>query len=88
MIVQPLRIRLERKKVAVRKKLKEILFQAEEIREQEIRSQAEEDSALGDGWVTLTYENLIEHEKCRSQWRKIKYSLKQGNTEPLTRLLL
>ena len=44
--------------------------------------------ALGDGKVTLSCENFIEHEKCRSQWRKIKYFLKQRITEPLIRLLL
>ena len=61
--------------------------EAEEIREKELKNRAEDSSALGDGKVTLSYENLIEHEKSRSQWRKIKYVLKQGITEPLTRLL-
>ena len=70
-----------------RKSLKKCCQEAEEIREKELRKRSEDSSALGDGKATLSYENLMEHEKCRSQWRKIKYFLKQGITEPLTRLL-
>ena len=74
-------------RVIARKSLAKCCHEAEEIREKELQSRAEDSSALGDGKATVTYENLIEHEKYRSQWRKIQYFLKQGITEPLTRLL-
>ena len=70
-----------------RKTLVTCLHEAEEIREKELKRRAEDSSTLGDDKATLSYDNLIEHEKSRSQWRKIKYFLKQGITEPLTRVL-
>ena len=42
----------------------------------------------GDDRKTLSYETLIEQEKFRATWRKIKFHLNRGNTEPLTRLLI
>ena len=74
-------------RIIARKTLVTCLHEAEEIREKELKHRAEDSSALGDDKATLSYENLIEHEKSRSQWRKIKHFLKQGITEPLTRLL-
>ena len=58
------------------KSLAKCCLEAEEIREKELQSRAEDSSALGDGKATITYENLIEHKKYRSQWRKIKFFLK------------
>ena len=37
----------------------------------------------GDTKATLVYEVLIEHEKVRATWRKIKLYLKKGYTGPL-----
>ena len=74
-------------RVIARKTLVKCLHEAEEIREKELKSRTEDYSALGDDKATLSYENLIEHEKSRSQWRKIQHFLKRGITELLTRLL-
>ena len=50
-------------RVIARKSLVKCFHEAEEIREKELKSRAEDSSALGDGKATLSYENLIEHKK-------------------------
>ena len=47
------------------------LHKAEELRESELKQRAEDSAAVGDCQATLSYENLIEHERSRSQWNKI-----------------
>ena len=52
------------------------------------RSRGEDAALEGDKQITISYETLLEHEQSRAKWRKIKYYLKEGDTEPLTRLLI
>ena len=63
------------------------LHEAEELRESELKQRVEDSAALGDCQAILSYENLIEHEQSRSQWRKTNFFLKQGIAELLTCLL-
>ena len=58
------------------------------MRENELKKRAEEAALEGDEKLTKSYKTLIENELCKSKLRKIKYHLKSGNTEPLTRLLM
>ena len=58
------------------------------MREIELKKRAEDAAMEGDEKLTRSYETLIENEKCKSKWSKIKYHLKTGDTEPLTRLLM
>ena len=58
------------------------------MQEVELKKRAEEAAMEGDEKLTRPYETLIEIEKCKSKWRKIKYHLKTGDIEPLTRLLV
>ena len=73
-------------RLVARKCLVKCLHEAEELGESELKQRAEDLAALGDSQASLSYENFIEHERSRSQWRKINFFLKQGITEPLTRL--
>ena len=61
---------------------------AEETRASELRKRAEGAATEGKVAATRSYKNLIEHEKSKAQWRKIKYYLNMGDAEPLTRLLV
>ena len=58
------------------------------MREIELRKRAEEAALEGDEKVTRSYEIIIKNKQCKSKWRKIKYHLKTGDTEQLTRLLV
>ena len=71
-----------------RTKLKDTIKVAETLREKELRKREEDAATEGDEKTTISYETLIEHEKSRSKWRKIKFYLNSGDTEPLTRLLV
>ena len=77
----------EQERIIARKKLKTIVKEAEKIREVELRDRAQSSAEEEDDKKILSYETLIEQEKCRAIWRKIKFNLNRGNTEPLTRLL-
>ena len=68
--------------------LQDLIANADKIREVELRKRAEESAKEGNVQVTNSYKTLIKHEKCRAKWRKIKYLLNKGDTEPLTRLLM
>ena len=59
-----------------------------EIRAEELLKRAEEVAKYGKEDTTMSYEILIEHEKSKTQWRKIKFYLNKGDTEPLDRLLV
>ena len=69
-------------------KLRDHIKNAESMREADLKKKAEYAAIEGDEKLTRSYETLIENEKCKSKWRKIKYHLKSGGTEPLTRLLV
>ena len=61
---------------------------ASEMRAVELPQRVEEAATNGKAATTRSYETLIEHEKNKAQWRKIKFYLSKGDTEPLTRLLV
>ena len=69
-------------------KLRNLIKNSDKIRKEELRKRAEESALEGDLESTQSYKTLIEHKTYRAQWQKIKYYLKEGNTEPLTRLLI
>ena len=76
------------KKNLAKKKLRETITTAEDLREKELRKRAEDAAQDGDEKSTVSYETLLEHEQSRAKWRKTKYYLNTGDTEPLTRLLI
>ena len=72
----------------VRIKLRDRIKNVEELRVKELRKKAEDAALEGDAKLTRSYKMLLKNEQCKAKWRKIKYYLQSGDTEPLTRLLV
>ena len=70
-------------RITSKEALKQIINEADKIREAELKKRADEAAIEGNTKATLAYEVVIEHEKVRATWRKMNYYLKKGCTGPL-----